>query len=45
MRNIPDGMLIILHEALHEIHTKKLNDVILKLDFELILKKTYDKVK
>jgi hypothetical protein len=39
-RNILDGV-VILHEAVHELHTKKLNGVILKLDF----KKTYDKVK
>jgi mannosylglycoprotein endo-beta-mannosidase len=39
-RNILDGM-VILHEAVHELHTKKLNGVILKLDFE----KAYDKVK
>jgi hypothetical protein len=31
----------VLHEAVHEMHTKKLHGVILKLDFE----KTYDKVK
>jgi hypothetical protein len=30
-----------LHEAVHELHAKKLNVVILKLDFE----KAYDKVK
>jgi hypothetical protein len=39
-RNILEGV-VILHEAVHELHTKKLNGVILKLDFE----KTYDKVK
>jgi hypothetical protein len=39
-RNILDGV-VILHEAVHELHTKKLNGVILKLDFE----KAYDKVK
>jgi hypothetical protein len=33
--------VVILHEAVHELHTKKLNGVILKLDFE----KAYDKVK
>jgi hypothetical protein len=38
--NILDGV-IILHEAVHEVHSKKLNRVILKLDFE----KAYDKVK
>jgi hypothetical protein len=30
-----------LHEAVHELHTKKLNGVILKLDFE----RAYDNVK
>jgi hypothetical protein len=40
VRNILDGV-VILHEAAHKLHTKKLNGVILKLDFE----KTYDKVK
>jgi hypothetical protein len=39
-RNILDGV-VILHEVVHELHTKKLNGVILKLDFE----KAYDKVK
>jgi mannosylglycoprotein endo-beta-mannosidase len=39
-RNILEGV-VILHEAVHKLHTKKLNGVILKLDFE----KTYDKVK
>jgi hypothetical protein len=39
-RNILDGV-VVLHEAVHELHTKKLNGVILKLD----LKKAYDKVK
>jgi hypothetical protein len=39
-RNILDGV-VVLHEAVHELHTKKLNAVILKLDFE----KAYDKVK
>jgi hypothetical protein len=37
-RNILDGV-VILHEAVHELHSKKLNGVILKLDF----KKAYDK--
>jgi hypothetical protein len=32
---------MVLREAVHELHTKKLNGVILKLDFE----KAYDKVK
>jgi hypothetical protein len=39
-RNILDG-LVVVHEAVHELHTKKLNRVFLKLDFE----KAYDKVK
>jgi mannosylglycoprotein endo-beta-mannosidase len=39
-RNILDGV-VVLHEAVHELHTKRLNGVILKLDFE----KAYDKVK
>jgi hypothetical protein len=39
-RNILDGV-VTLHETIHELHSKKLNGVILKLDFE----KTYDKVK
>jgi hypothetical protein len=39
-RNILDGV-VTLHEAVHELHSKKLNGVILKLDFE----KAYDKVK
>jgi hypothetical protein len=39
-RNILDGV-VVLHEAVHEMHSKKLNGVILKLDFE----KAYDKVK
>ena len=38
-RNILDGV-VILHEAVHELHRKKLNGVILKIDFE----KAYDKV-
>jgi hypothetical protein len=29
------------HEAIHELHQKKQNELILKIDFE----KTYDKVK
>jgi hypothetical protein len=32
---------VVLHKAVHELHSKKLNEVILKLDFE----KAYDKVK
>jgi mannosylglycoprotein endo-beta-mannosidase len=39
-RNILDGV-VVLHETVHELHSKKLNGVILKLDFE----KAYDKVK
>ena len=32
---------IILHETLHELHTKKQDGIIFKIDFE----KAYDKVK
>jgi hypothetical protein len=39
-RNILDGV-VILHEKVHKLHSKKLNGVILKIDFE----KAYDKVK
>jgi hypothetical protein len=39
-RNILDGV-VTLHETVHELYSKKLNGVILKLDFE----KAYDKVK
>jgi hypothetical protein len=39
-RNILDGV-IILHETVFEFHRKKLNEVIIKIDFE----KAYDKVK
>jgi hypothetical protein len=39
-RNILDGVAG-LHGAVHELHTKKMNSVISKLDFE----KAYDKVK
>jgi hypothetical protein len=39
-RNILDGV-VVLHETVHELHRKKLNGVILKIDFE----KAYDKVK
>ena len=39
-RNILDEV-VILHETVHEMHRKKLNGVILKIDFE----KAYDKVK
>jgi hypothetical protein len=38
-RNILDGV-VILHKAVHKLHTKKMNGI-LKLDFE----KAYDKVK
>ena len=39
-RNILEGVMV-LHETLHEIHTKKLDGVVFKVDFE----KAYDKVK
>jgi hypothetical protein len=39
-RNDLDGV-VTLHETVHELHSKKLNGVILKLDFE----KAYNKVK
>jgi hypothetical protein len=39
-RNILDEV-VVLHEAVHELHSKKLNGVIPKLDFE----KAYDKIK
>jgi hypothetical protein len=39
-RNIQDGV-VALYKTVHKLHSKKLNGVILKLDFE----KTYDKVK
>jgi hypothetical protein len=39
-RNILDGVAT-LHETVHKLHSKKLNGVILKIDFE----KAYDKVK
>jgi hypothetical protein len=38
--NILEG-IIVLHETIHEIHRKKINGVILKLDFE----KAYNEVK
>jgi hypothetical protein len=31
--NILDGVVVI-HETVHELHTKKMNGVILKLDFQ-----------
>lgn len=39
-RNILEGV-VVLHETVHELHRKKLNGVIFKVDFE----KAYDKVK
>jgi hypothetical protein len=39
-RHIPEDVFT-LHETVHEMHRKKLNGVILKIDFE----KAYDKVK
>ena len=39
-RNIIEGVVII-HETIHELHTKKRDGVIFKIDFE----KAYDKVK
>ena len=39
-RNILEGV-VALHETLHELHTKKLDGVVFKVDFE----KAYDKVK
>jgi hypothetical protein len=39
-QNILEGV-VILHETIHELHRKRLNGVILKIDFE----KAYDKVK
>jgi hypothetical protein len=39
-RNVLDGVAI-LHETVHELHSKKMNGVILKIDSE----KAYDKVK
>jgi hypothetical protein len=39
-RNIMEGV-IVLHETIHELHRKKQNGVIFKIDFE----KAYDKVK
>uniref|UniRef100_A0A453KG56 Reverse transcriptase domain-containing protein n=1 Tax=Aegilops tauschii subsp. strangulata TaxID=200361 RepID=A0A453KG56_AEGTS len=39
-RNILEGV-VVLHETLYEIHTKKLDGVVFKVDFE----KAYDKVK
>ena len=39
-RNILEGV-VVLHETLHEIHTKELDGVVFKVDFD----KAYDKVK
>jgi hypothetical protein len=39
-RNILEGA-IILHETIHELHSKKKDGILFKIDFE----KTYDKVK
>jgi len=39
-RNIMEGA-VILHETIHELHTKKQNGIIFKIDFE----KAYDKVR
>ena len=39
-RHILEGV-VVLHETVHEIHTKKLDGIIFKVDFE----KAYDKVK
>ena len=39
-RNIMEGA-VILHESIHELHTKEQNGVIFKIGFE----KSYDKVK
>ena len=39
-RHILEGV-VILHETLHEIHSKKLDGVLFKVDFE----KAYDEVK
>jgi hypothetical protein len=38
-RHILEGVLV-LHESIHELHHRKLDDVLLKIDFE----KAYDKV-
>jgi hypothetical protein len=38
-RNILEGV-VILHETIHELHTKKMDGVLFKIDFE----KAYDKV-
>jgi hypothetical protein len=33
--------VVVLHETIHEMHMKKQNDIILKIDFE----KAYNKIK
>ena len=38
-RHILEGV-VVLHESIHELHTKKLDGVLFKIDFE----KAYDKV-
>ena len=38
-RNILEGV-VVLHETIHELHTKKIDGVVFKIDFE----KAYDKV-
>jgi mannosylglycoprotein endo-beta-mannosidase len=39
-RHILEGV-VVLHETIHELHSKKLDGVLFKIDFE----KAYDKVK
>ena len=39
-RNILEGV-VVLHETIHELHMKKMDGVLFKIDFE----KAYDKVK
>jgi hypothetical protein len=39
-RNILEGVLV-LHEMIHALHRKKMDDIFLKIDF----KKAYNKVK
>jgi hypothetical protein len=39
-RNILEGV-VVLHETIHELHRKKMDGVLFKIDFE----KAYDKVK
>jgi hypothetical protein len=40
VRNILEGV-VVLHETIHELHRKKIDGVLFKIDFE----KAYDKVK